>query len=95
MDTNRLLDAGECGTHLLFEHQAIEEAFAQRVEDLRGIVGARLEEIHAAVEHVVSVPDLPAAQRFVSRLPSEVRHVLVMLYFELLEGRVRAKQPLH
>ena len=95
MDTNRLLDAGECGTHLLFERRAIEEAFAQGAEDLRGIAGARLEEIHAAVEQLVSVPDLPTARRFVASLPAEIRHVLVMLYFELLEGRVRARSPLH
>jgi hypothetical protein len=90
MDTNRLLDAGECGTHLLFERSEIEEAFSEAAEGLQGIVGARMEEIHAAVENVVSIPDLGAARRFVSSLPSEVRHVLVLLYFELLDSRVRA-----
>jgi hypothetical protein len=90
MDTNRLLYAGERGTHLLFDRSEIEEAFSDGAEDLQGIVGARMEEIHAAVESVVSIPDLPAARRFVSSLPSEVRQVLVLLYFELLDSRVRA-----
>jgi hypothetical protein len=90
MDTNRLLDAGERGTHLLFDRNEIEEAFSEAAEDLQGIVGARMEEIHAAVESVVSIPDLGAARRFVASLPPEVRHVLVLLYFELLDSRMRA-----
>ena len=94
MDTNRLLDAGERGTHLLFDRHEIQEAFSEGAGDLHDIVGARMEEIHAAVEHVVSLQDLGAARRFVSSLPREVRHVLVLLYFELLDTRVRAKVPL-
>jgi hypothetical protein len=94
MDTNRLLDAGERGTHLLFDHSEIQDAFSEDAGDLQDIVGTRMEEIHAAVESVVSIPDLVAARRFVSSLPREVRHVLVLLYFELLETRVRAKLPL-
>lgn len=94
MDTNRLLDASERGTHLLFDRCEIEAAFSEDAEDLQGIVGARLEEIHAAVEGLVSIPDLESARRFVSSLPSEVRHVLVLLYFELLDSRMKAKLPL-
>ena len=94
MDTNRLLDAGERGTHLLFDRSEIEEAFSDGAEDLQDIVGARMEEIHDAVESVVSMPDLASARRFVSSLPSEVRQVLVLLYFELLDSRVRASLPL-
>jgi hypothetical protein len=90
MDTNRLLDAGERGTHLLFDRSAIQEAFSEGAEELQGIVGARMDEIHAAVEHVVSIAELGAARRFVASLPPEVRHVLVLLYFELLDSRVRA-----
>ena len=94
MDTNRLLDAGERGTHLLFDRGQIEEAFAEETGDLQQIVGARLDEIHAAVENVVSIPDLVSARRFVSSLPRDVRHVLVLLYFELLDSRVRTRLPL-
>lgn len=94
MDTNRLLDAGECGTHLLFDRSSIQEAFSNRPRDLHGIVGARIDEIHAAVEHVVSIANLADARRFVSSLPADVRHVLVLLYFELLDTRMRAKLPL-
>lgn len=94
MDTNRLLDAGELGTHLLFDRRSIQEAFSNEAEDLRGIVAARLEEIQAAVESVVAIPELGAARRFVASLPADVRRVLVLLYFELLDSRVRAKLAL-
>ena len=70
MDTNRLLDAGELGTHLLFDRRSIQEAFSNEAEDLRGIVAARLEEIQAAVESVVAIPELGAARRFVASLPA-------------------------
>lgn len=94
MDTNRLLDAGERGTHLLFERSQIEAAFSEGAESLQCIVGARMDEIHAAVEGVVAIPDLTRARRFVASLPSEVRHVLVRLYFELLDSRMRARLSL-
>ena len=95
MDTNRLLDAGERGTHLLFDRQLILDAFAQGQGDLRGLVRARVDEIQAAVEELVTVTEIAEARRFLAALPREIRHVIVLLYFELLDGRVRARGRLH
>lgn len=95
MDTNRLLDAGERGTHLLFEPEAIAEAFRHDLAVLRAIVARRGEEIQRAVEELVAIQKLERARSFVASLPAEVRHVLVVLYFELLEGRLRARASTH
>jgi hypothetical protein len=95
MDTNRLLDASERGTHLLFDRELILDAFAQGPDDLRGVVRARAEAIQAAVEQLLALGELGEARRFLRALPREIRHVIVRLYFELLDGRVRARARLH
>ncbi len=95
MDTEKLLEVGERGIHLLFDRQMISEAFDQDADRLREEIDGRLEEIHGAIQRLVSLPDPEAGQRFVACLPPEVRHVLVLLYFELLDGRIRPTRTLH
>lgn len=95
MDTDRLLEIGERGIHLLFDADTIHTAFEQDAEQLRVELAGRVAEVHFAIEYVVRMPSLEEARRFISDLTPAVRHVLVLLYFELLDGRVRSHAPLH
>ncbi|MDX1649696.1 MAG: hypothetical protein R3263_07560 [Myxococcota bacterium] len=95
MDTDRLLDAGERGVHLLFDTAEISEAFAQDAEDLREALAGREHEIRFAVQHLESLPDVQEARRYVVSLGPPVRHILVLLYFEMLDGRLRDQRVLH
>ena len=89
MDTERLLEIGERGIHLLFERDAIAEAFRQDADELREEISERYDEVHGAIERLVAMEDVSEGRRFIDGLSPAVRHVLVLLYFELLDGRLR------
>ena len=95
LDTERLLEIGERGIHLLFDADTIHTAFEQDAERLRHELAGRVAEVHLAIEQVVQLPSLDEARQFVADLAPAVRHVLVLLYFELLDGRLRTHAPLH
>lgn len=93
MDTQRVLQSGALGVHLLFERDTITEAFDQDGPTLRGTVERDLESIQTAVESLLEQPDAEAGRLFIRALPRPVQHVLVLLYFELLDGLIRRQNP--
>lgn len=95
MQTQRLLDCGERGIHLLFDTPLIAEAFEQDAKSLRRIVDEHLMEIQSAVHHVLDLPSPEIAREFIARLPRSLQHVLVLLYFELLDDRLRKRETRH
>ncbi len=95
MNSEKLLEIGERGIHLLFDRQMISEAFDQDAELLRDDIAGRLEEIQEAIQALVEFETPEQGQRFVACLAPSVRHVLVLLYFELLDGRLRKNPTLH
>jgi hypothetical protein len=95
MDTERLLDVGERGTHLLFDTATIAEAFAQDARELEALVRGDGAGVEAAIRGLLAQPSCEAGRTFVDGLPRALRYVLVLLYFELLEGRLRKHCTLH
>jgi len=95
MQAQRLLDCGERGIHLLFDTPLIAEAFGQDAGSLRRIVEEHLEEIQSAVHYVLELPSPDVAREFISCLPRTLQHVLVLLYFELLDDRLRKRETRH
>ena len=95
MDTERLLDIGSRGIHLLFDTDMIVHAFSQDADRLRDELDGRFDEVHFAIDGIVNMEDAEKARQFVQALPDSVRHVLVLLYFELLDGRMRDAAVLH
>ncbi len=89
MDTQRLLASGLRGTHLLFDHAVIAEAFSQSAEELREVVDLEIETIQGAVERLMALPDADAGRCYIAALPRCVQYVMVLLYFELLDGTAR------
>jgi len=95
VDTDQLLEMGERGIHLLFDRQAISEAFGQDANRLQEAVSGRFAEIDFAIRSLLSLSDAEQARRFIRSLAPAIRHVLVLLYFELLDGRLRRSRLLH
>jgi len=91
MDANHIFTAGEHGIHLLFDEETIGAAFAEDPERLRALVAARREELHAILAEIFELRRPDQARQFIAALPRELRHVLVLLYFELLERRMRRR----
>jgi hypothetical protein len=95
MDTDSLLDVGERGTHLLFDTATIAEAFAQDARELEAVVRGDGAGVEKAIRGLLAQPSCEAGRAFVDALPRELRYVMVLLYFELLEGRLRKHCALH
>lgn len=95
MNTERLLDIGAQGIHLLFDHATILEAFQQDATRLREELDGRLEEVHFAIDQLVQLVDAEEGRRFIADLTPSVRYVLVLLYFELIDGRLSQSPTLH
>ena len=95
MNTERLLDFGERGIHLLFDTSTIAEAFCQDAKHLRQVVDKHLDEIQVAVQHVLELGSAVAGREFIASLERELQHVLVLLYFELLDDRLRRRETRH
>lgn len=95
MDTDMLMEAGERGIHLLFETETITEAFRQDADRLREALTDRTEEIHFVVRHLVGLRDANRAREYIAGLAPAIRHILVLLYFELLDSRLRHRPTLH
>jgi hypothetical protein len=95
MDTERLLASGERGMHLLFETATIAEAFSQDARELEAAVRADAEGVERAIRGLLAQPTGLAGRAFVESLPRHLQYVLVLLYFELLDGRLRRSGILH
>jgi hypothetical protein len=95
MNTDMLMEAGERGIHLLFETETISEAFRQDADRLREALTGRTEEIHFVVRHLVKLRDANTAREYIAGLAPSLRHILVLLYFELLDSRLRQRPMLH
>lgn len=95
MTPQQLLEMGERGIHVLFETPMIEQAFGQDGPTLRRIIETRLAEVRRAASTLLDLGSADEGRCFVAGLPIEVRHVLVLLYFELLDDRMRARQLRH
>ena len=95
MDTEGLLEIGERGIHLLFDTGTINEAFRQDADRLRDDLADRFQEVHFAIEALTKLTDADEGRRFIDGLNTSIRYVLVLLYFELLDGRLRRKRILH
>jgi hypothetical protein len=95
VDTQQLLESGEKGVHLLFDTGTIAEAFAQDARQLEAVVRADAEGVERSIRGLLAQPSCAAGRTFVESLPREHQYVLVLLYFELLDGRLRRKRTLH
>jgi hypothetical protein len=84
-----VFDLGERGYHLLFDHATLTAALGADPDALREIVLAHRDELEAVLAEILGLVDTAAARALIEALPAGLRHVLVHLYFEILEGRMR------
>jgi len=95
MDTDLLIETGKRGIHLLFETETIAEAYQQDADRLRDALEGRLDEVHFVIRHVLKLGDANAARDYIAGLAPALRYILVLLYFELLDSRLRQHPTLH
>lgn len=82
---------GERGLHLLFDAAIISAAFGEDPGTLREAVARHRNELEALLGEIVGIDDAATAKTLIAALPPGLRHVVVHLYFEILEGRLRRR----
>ncbi len=82
---------GERGLHLLFDAATISAAFGEDPGMLRAALVAHRNELEDVLGEIAGSGDAAAARALIAALPPGLRHVLVHLYFEILEGRLRRR----
>ena len=89
MNTEKLLDLGARGVHLLFANDEIEAAFERDALALRDELAGRAAEVQAAIDSLMRLDDLDRGRALLDSLDTAVRDVLVLIYFDLLDTHVR------
>ena len=89
MNGDGIFELGERGYHLLFDEGTIASALSEDPSALRAVIVAHRGELEDVLTEILGIPDARAARMLIAALPCELRHVLVHLYFEILEGRMR------
>jgi len=89
MDTEKLLDLGARGVHLLFANHEIEAAFERDAAALRDELAGRAAEVQCAIDALLRLDDLEDGRAFIDGLDTGIRHALVLIYFDLLDTHVR------
>ncbi len=95
MDTERIFDLGERGIHVLFDTRMIHDALDQSAKHLRAVIDAHIDEIQEVVVRVLGNRSPAACRSMIEDLPADVRHVVVLLYLEMLDERLRRRKTRH
>ncbi len=95
MDAEGIFFSAERGIHVLFDIETIVEAFEQDELALQVMAEHRRTDVELILVQLLALPDAVEARRFIASLPREFQHVLVLLYFEVLDGRLAASQTRH
>jgi hypothetical protein len=93
LNTEFLIAEALKGNHLLFPKERIVEAFSRNLPALQAALEARREEIGRTVSALLSLGSLEQGREFVSSLSRDVQHILILLYFQLLEGVLQRRKP--
>jgi hypothetical protein len=95
MDTERLMAVSERGIHLLFDNETITEAYAQDPGRLERVILQEGLHVQTVIEDLLSQPTAIEGRRYLAQLSSDVRYILVLVYFELLDGRLQSARVVH
>jgi hypothetical protein len=86
-----IFQLGERGFHLLFDAATISTALGEDPGALRAAVVAHRRELESVLAEILALDDARSAHCLIAALPPELRHVIVHLYFEILEARVQRR----
>jgi len=89
MDTEQLLELGARGVHLLFDNTEIEAAFERDAAALREEIAGRHAEVQGAIAALMELDDVDEGRALIDSLDDGIRHVLVLIYFDLLDSHAR------
>jgi hypothetical protein len=87
-----IISQGLKGNHILFDNDLIRRAFARGDIALTALGTNRVKEVRDALRDIFSIPSTEDKRDYISHLPEEVQHILVYLYFQILEKNILSKK---
>jgi hypothetical protein len=91
-----VISQGLRGNHILFDNDQIKRAFAKGDLELTTLGVERVREVREALRDIFEMAGTEERRDYITRLPEEVQHILVFLYFQILEKNILAqKSKLH
>jgi hypothetical protein len=88
-----IFDLGMKGSHLLFDNQIIREAFQKDREELADLGSEKIGELRSVLRDIFQIPDLEGKREYIAGLPEKIQHVLIFLYFQIVEKNLKLNQP--
>ncbi|HUT53554.1 MAG TPA: hypothetical protein VM658_09200 [bacterium] len=83
-----VLQLGAHGNHVLFENDRIREAFAKKEDELADLGSEHVFQVRQAIREVLAIPEFEGKKQFISSLPRDIQHVLIFLYFQMIEKSI-------
>ena len=83
---------GAQGNHILFDNDSIRETFSKHEHELADLGTELVGQIRDALRMVFQIPEFEDKRDFISSLPRDVQHVLIFLYFQMVEKTVHLNQ---
>ena len=93
LNTEFLIAEALKGNHLLFPNALIAEAFSRSATVLEASLEDRREEIGRTVSALLTLETVEEGREFVSGLSRDIQHILILLYFQLVDGVLRKRKP--
>jgi len=91
-----IIAQGLKGHHILFGNDQIRQAFSKGDVELASMGVELVKEVREALRDVFAISSTEDKRDYIAHLPEEVQHVLVFLYFQILEKNILAqKNRLH
>ncbi|MGH9390424.1 MAG: hypothetical protein ACRD1Z_12475, partial [Vicinamibacteria bacterium] len=67
--------------------------FQKDLQELQKFADGRKDEIGSIVNALLALPDAERGREFIESLPREIQHVLVLLYFQVIDRHLAQRQP--
>ena len=94
LNTEFLIEEGLKGNHLLFSRERICEAFSRSPGTLDHLLQSRRDAINEVVGTLLSQPNLEEGREYVSGLARDDQHILILLYFQLVDSLLLRRNPI-
>jgi hypothetical protein len=87
---------GTKGIHLLFDTETIREAFEEDPNNFEIELDGRRDEVRFAIETMSNLSSsLEKTREFIENLDPPIRHILVLVYFEMLDEHLLSQAVFH
>lgn len=87
-----IITQGLKGHHILFDNDQIRRAFEKKDKEFTRLSTDKIQEVRNALQEILTRPNMEDKKEFIAQLPEDTRHVLILLYFQILEKNLLSQK---